>query len=120
MNQNITTNHTATLQEHIYAFIDSKLQFINYQIESTVKSFKVKDSIVADRHLEIAFHHAGRFEEVLRVLEEQSRIKGKLLLMRSKLDSHNAPLLFDLLTGNKFQYYSEKRLSQMLDKVAEE
>jgi len=116
MKNQLTTASDNALVEHVYAFIDSKLQFINYQIETAVKSYEVNDSI-SPVHSLLSLNPTRRFEEVLASIEVHSKTKGKLLLMRSKLGLHNARLSFSLLTDNNYMVYTEKRLDKMLDKV---
>ncbi|MFK7810717.1 MAG: hypothetical protein AB8F74_23110 [Saprospiraceae bacterium] len=119
MKYNLTTESENTLMEHVYAFIDSKLQFINYQIDAAVKTFEVNDSF-SPASFQFPLHSSTtRFENVLASIEMHSKMKGKLLLMRSKLADHNAQLSFDLLTENKYMVYTEKRLISMLDFVEE-
>lgn len=116
MRYQVTTESDSLLIEHVYAFIDSKLQFINYQIDTAVKSFEVNDSVTI-RLPSLPHNSTSRFEKVLASIESHSKTKGKLLLMRSKLGTHNVRLSFDLLTDNKYLVYSEKQLTSMLDEV---
>jgi len=119
MKYQITRKSDSALVEHVYAFIDSKLQFINYQIDTAVKSFEVNDSISPSPLQNLPHNSTTRFEKVLASIESHSKTKGKLLLMRSKLSIHNARLSFSLLTDNKYMIYTEKRLKGMLEKVEE-
>jgi len=119
MKYQVTTESDSLLIEHVYAFIDSKLQFINYQIDSAVKSFEVNDSVSPVRLPSLPHHSTSRFEKVLASIESHSKTKGKLLFMRGKLGTHNAQLSFDLLTDNKYMVYTEKQLKKMLDVVKE-
>ena len=121
MKYHLTTERENTLTEHVYAFIDSKLQFINYQIDAAVRTFEVNDSISPGAiNLPSSCPSTTRFENVLASIEMHSKMKGKLLLMRSKLANHNAQLSFDLLTENKYMLYTEKRLINMLDFMKED
>ena len=116
----ITTAQKAALLEHIYAFIDSKLQFLNYQIDTAVRTFEVDDSTTPFASSTNSNQPSTRFEKVLASIESHSKVKGKLLLIRSKVASHNAQLIFYLLTENKYMVYTEKRLTSMLDQVMTE
>ncbi|MFT4755361.1 MAG: hypothetical protein ACI85Q_002930 [Salibacteraceae bacterium] len=117
MKYQLTTEGDSLLIEHVYAFIDSKLQFINYQIDTAVKSFEVNDSVSPILIPSLPHHSTSLFEKVLGSIESHSKTKGKLLLMRSKLGKHNARLSFDLLTDNRFLVHTEKHLKIMLDIV---
>ncbi len=119
MKYQVTIESDDLLIEHVYAFIDSKLQFINYQIDTAVKSFEVNDSVSPVRLPSLPHNSTSRFEKVLDSIENHSKTKGKLLLMRSKLSTHNARLSFDLLTDNRFLVHTEKHLKIMLDVVKE-
>lgn len=117
MNHHIsTTSDAVVLKEHIYSFIDSKLQFINYQINKQIKSFKVDDSKSVSFQLPENNTYSSRFEDVLERIEVFSKMKSKLLIIRKKLSYHNAQLSFELLTDNKYLKHTEKHLENMLDK----
>jgi hypothetical protein len=117
-NYEITTVQKAALLEHIYACIDSKLQFLNFEIDTAVRSFEVNDSIpFPSSDTPISLYTSSRFEKVLAYIESHSKTKGKLLLIRSKVANHNAQLAFYLLTDNKYTVYTEKILTNMLDQV---
>jgi hypothetical protein len=117
-NYDITTVQKAALLEHIYAFIDSKLQFLNYEIDAAVRTFEVNDSIpFSSTDTSFSPHASNRFEKVLAHIEIHSKTKGKLLLIRSRVANHNAQLAFYLLTDNKYTVYTEKILTNMLDQV---
>ena len=122
MNHYTPTDNLKDLIEHIYGFIDSKLQFIDYQINSVVKSFEVKDSttisLAQRREKEEEenkdFIFSIHFETMIKKIESFSKMKSKLLVIRTNLNSQNAVRSFDLLTDNKYLYYSEKILSHIL------
>ena len=123
-----STDRESVLKEHIYSFIDSKLQFIDYQINTIVKSFDVDDSTSiahqqqkqeeeeANRH----FIFSLRYEKMLKSIEGYTKMKAKLLVIRTKLNKYNAERSFDLLTDNKYMYYSEKLLTNILNKLTSE
>ncbi len=122
------TDEESVLKEHIYSFIDSKLQFIDYQINTIVKSFDVSDSISISRQEQQEkeeeanqdFIFSLRYEKMLKSIEGYTKMKAKLLVIRTKLNKYNAERSFDLLTDNKYMYYSEKLLTNILDKITEE
>jgi len=125
MNHYTPTDNLNHLIEHIYSFIDSKLQFIDYQINSVVKSFEVKDSttisLVQQQEEENKdFIFSLRFEKMIKKIESFSKMKSKLLIIRTHLNSANAVRSFDLLTDSKYLYYSEKHLMHILGQINEE
>jgi len=125
MNHYTPTDNLNDLIEHIYSFIDSKLQFIDYQINSVVKSFEVKDSttisLAQQKEEENKdFIFSLRFEKMIKNIESFSKMKSKLLIIRTHLNSANAVRSFDLLTDSKYLYYSEKHLMHILGQINEE
>lgn len=122
------TDRESVLKEHIYSFIDSKLQFIDYQINTIVKSFDVDDSISLSQQQKNEeeeetnkdFIFSLRYEKMLKSIEGYTKMKAKLLIIRTQLNKYNAERSFDLLTDNKYMYYSEKLLSNILNKIKDE
>jgi len=122
------TDKESLLKEHIYSFVDSKLQFIDYQINTIVKSFDVDDSTSVSHQSEKQeeedenkhFIFSLRYEKMLNSIEGYTKMKAKLLIIRTQLNSYNAERSFDLLTDNKYMYYSEKLLSTILNKITDE
>jgi len=120
-----SSDRESVLKEHIYSFIDSKLQFIDYQINTIVRSFNVDDSINVPQQKDKEeesnkdFIFSLRYEKMLKSIEGYTKMKAKLLIIRTKLNSFNAERSFDLLTDNKYMYYSEKLLSNILSKITE-
>ena len=121
------TDNESVLKEHIYSFIDSKLQFIDYQINTIVKSFDVDDSTSIlhqqqkkEEEENQHFIFSLRYEKMLKSIEGYTKMKAKLLIIRTKLNKYNAERSFDLLTDNKYMYYSEKLLSNILNKITDD
>ncbi len=121
------TDQESVLKEHIYSFIDSKLQFIDYQINTIVKSFDVDDSTSIlhqqqkkEEEENQHFIFSLRYEKMLKSIEGYTKMKAKLLIIRTKLNKYNAERSFDLLTDNKYMYYSEKLLSNILNKITDD
>lgn len=93
------TEQDANLKEAVYAIIDSRIQFIEYEQKNIVDQ------------------HSGlneQLENLIKKIEQFSRSLKLLLLLRSNLKQDNANTILDLLTNSKYLGYSVEHLSQIL------
>ncbi|MEM9823797.1 MAG: hypothetical protein AAF985_22120 [Bacteroidota bacterium] len=91
----------STLKEAVFAIIDSRIQFIEYEQSNLVKQHE--DSPLNER-----------LEKLIRKIEQFSRSLKLLLLLRSHLNLENAKTIFDLLTNGKYLSYSVESLTHLL------
>ncbi len=107
--------------EHLYEIIDTKIQYIDFQtnaLVSTILGYDVQR--VARPEIDISSLNSFNFahnncDSFLTIMEEYSKTKRLLLLMRSMVTTQNHQLVFDLLSNNQFIHYSEKQLSLLLE-----
>lgn len=104
--------------EYLFGIIDSKLQYIDYQLNSEINtSFNIAgynpDSASTtdlDKILPCKYQNKIVFDKIVQF----SKTKRLLLLIRSMLENHNSGIVLELLTDNLFMYYSEKLLIKKL------
>ena len=109
------------LLESVYAIIDSRIQYLEYQNNKLLKSYLGEreqvgreDLLTPDLGTESQFL-VNNFEELLNHLAISSKSVKLLLLLRNYLLKDNAGLILELLTNNKYLKLSEEKLSRMLN-----
>jgi len=95
------TEQQSTLKEAVFAIIDSRIQFIEYE-----------QSNLVNQHEESPLNE--QLEKLIRKIEHFSRSLKLLLLLRSRLNLQNASTILDLLTNGKYLSYSVETLTQAL------
>ncbi|MEM1318637.1 MAG: hypothetical protein AAGG75_00205 [Bacteroidota bacterium] len=107
-----------SLLESVYAIIDSRIQFLEYQNDKLFRSYLKKGEEDADvLHLNLNSGPRSllnNFEDLLGQIAKSSRSVKLLLFLRTHLLTENARLVLDLLTSDKYLNYSEDTLNQML------
>jgi len=115
------TTQKSNLKETVFAIIDSRIQFIEYQQNSLLKDYtqtplaeskSVKEpSIPTDRSL------AGRLDIMIEKIELFSKRLKFLLILRSHLSKENATIILNLLTNNQYLDYSPDHLKETLQTI---
>lgn len=95
------TEQQSTLKEAVFAIIDSRIQFIEYE-----------QSNLVSRHEESPLNE--QLEKLIKKIEHFSRSLKLLLLLRSRLNLDNASTILELLTNGKYLSYSVETLTQAL------
>ncbi len=109
-----------SLLESVYAIIDSRIQFLEYQNDKLFKSYLKKDKkgLGTDvLHLNINSEPRfllNNFESLLGQVSKSSKSVKLLLFLRTHLLKENANKVLDLLTNDKYLNYSEGNLYGML------
>ncbi len=114
------TTPPTPLQDEVLSIIDTKLQFIDYELNS----FLAKQSPLRACEARSSTGSATAFaaapttvdEDVLSMIELSSHKKSILLLLRRLLKEENAKDILNLLGSNRFQYYSNDQIQQYLSK----
>jgi len=106
--------------EHVYGIIDSKLQFLDFQIKKIIKDNL--GSLPKEISNEEAFlpEHLQDLPDdnrILDSLEAYSRNISLLLLMRTTLTYLSAETAFFLLTNDKYMDFDEKQLRTILEEA---
>jgi len=109
------------LLESVYAIIDSRIQYLEYQNNKLFKSYlrkgeqgSAEDMLPPNLGTESQFL-LNDFEELLHHLAISSKSVKLLLLLRNYLLKDNADLILELLTNNNYLKLSEEKLSRLLD-----
>jgi len=106
--------------EHVYGIIDSKIQFMDFQINEMIKTKfgRLPESVLEGLNF-LPDHLASLPEDdrVLAALEAYSRNIGLLLLMRTTLTYVSAETAFYLLSNDKYLDFSEKQLKIILEEA---
>ncbi|MEM1319863.1 MAG: hypothetical protein AAGG75_06370 [Bacteroidota bacterium] len=109
------------LIEQIYGIIDTKIQYIDYQTNRMVNNligFDINDVPEPDQEV-AGFDNADNAhtncDSFLTQLEQHSKTKRLLLLMRSYLSELNARIIFELLSNDQFRQFEEKGLKMHLE-----
>ncbi len=105
------------LIKDLFGIIDTKIQYIEYQTEIVTSSF-VDIGMLSQSSKSLGFGNGQQVEKsimannerILFKLNEFSATVKLLLLLRSHLDSTNAPIIFDLLSDNRFIQLTDKEL----------
>ena len=109
------------LLESVYAIIDSRIQYLEYQNDKLFKSYLRKekrgtqeDILTLDLRTESQFL-LNNFEKLLSHLAISSKSVKLLLLLRNCLLKDNANLILELLTNDTYLKLSEEKLNHLLD-----
>jgi len=105
--------------EHVYGIIDSKIQFMDFQIKEMIKT-KLGKSPHEIMTQEGSLPSPDDFPndyKILDFLEDYSRNISLLLLIRTSLTHLSAETAFHLLTNDKYMYFTESQLRTILEKT---
>ncbi len=124
MNSLTTINlENQPLIEQIYGIIDTKIQYIDYQTNRLVNNligFDINNVPKPDQNVadfdDLDRAHS-RCDSFLTQMEQYSKTKRLLLLMRSYLSEINASIILELLSENRFRKYDDKELKRYLDRM---
>lgn len=106
------------MEEHVYGIIDSKIQFLDFQIKEMIKT-KLGKSSQEFMIQEECFHSPDNLmdDKILDFLEAYSRNISLLLLMRTTLTYLSAETAFHLLTNDKYMDFTENQLRTILEEA---
>ena len=125
---NLKPSDQQELIHHLFGIIDSKIQYIDYQMEIVTSSF-VDLSTLGFHSLRntsngqessVTKSVMANNRRILDKISEYSATTKLLLVLRSHLDTTNAELVLDLLTDNRFTQLTDKELEHQLNKNREE
>ena len=109
------------LLEQVYSILDSRIQFIDYQVNKYFNSCTNCDSSVAFN--EVIYHGPSSTQSLMNNLENllhfTDQLQGDLKLLqilRAWLKEETVQIVLDLLTNNKYLNYSEDKLEHLLKK----
>ena len=105
--------------EHVYGIIDSKIQFMDFQIKEMIKTKLGKlphEIMIQEGHLP-SLDDLPNDNRILDFLEAYSRNISLLLLMRTTLTYLSAETAFHLLTNDKYMDFTEKQLRTVLEEA---
>lgn len=105
--------------EHIYGIIDSKIQFMDFQIKEMIKTKIGKSqhkTMIQEGYLP-SLNDFPNDERILDFLEAYSRNISLLLLMRTTLTYLSAETTFHLLTNDKYMDFTENQLRTFLEEA---
>ena len=121
MNSRTTTMNLALreqpVNEYLYGIIDSKMQYVDYQLNSVINEINMKQNseMLNIEETGADFHPCQvQNQKIFDKIVQFSKTKRLLLLLRSMLDVHNTDVVLELVTDNLFMYYSEKLLIKKL------
>jgi len=106
--------------EHVYGIIDSKLQFLDYQIKETIKNqfgelpneIGERDFLAPNVSCSLDANH-----RLLDMIEAYSKNLRLLLLMRTTLTYLSAETAFYLLTSERYLDFSEEQLTIIMEEA---
>ena len=106
--------------EHVYGIIDSKLQFLDYQIKETIKNqFGELPSEIGERDF-LAPNISSSLDtnhRLLDTIEAYSKNLRLLLLMRTTLTYLSAETAFYLLTSERYLDFTENQLTVIMEEA---
>ena len=106
--------------EHVYGIIDSKLQFLDYQIKETIKNqfgelpneIGERDFLSPNVSTSLDSDH-----KILDTIEAYSKNLRLLLLMRTTLTYLSAETAFYLLTSERYLDFTEDQLTISMEEA---
>ncbi len=107
------------MEEHVYGIIDSKIQFLDFQIKEMIKiklGKSPQEIMVQEEHLP-SIDSFEMDNKILDFLEAYSRNISLLLLMRTTLTYLSAETTFHLLTNDKYMDFTESQLRTVLEEA---
>ena len=106
--------------EHVYGIIDSKLQFLDYQIKQTIENqFGKLPSEIDERNF-LAPNISTSLDSdhrILDTIEAYSKNLRLLLLMRTTLTYLSAETAFYLLTSERYLDFTESQLTVIMEEA---
>jgi len=106
--------------EHVYGIIDSKLQFLDYQIKETIKNqFGELPNEIGERNF-LAPNISSSLDtnhKLLDTIEAYSKNLRLLLLMRTTLTYLSAETAFYLLTSERYLDFTESQLTVIMEEA---
>ena len=117
------TNHSATnpLLEQVYSILDSRIQFIDYQVENYFNTCTNYDTSASLEDL--TYHGPSAKKSLINNFDNLMQFTGQLQddlkllqILRAWLKEETLEIVLDLLTNNKYLNYSEGNLEHLLKK----
>ncbi|MFK7774794.1 MAG: hypothetical protein AB8F94_21825 [Saprospiraceae bacterium] len=107
------------MEEHVYGIIDSKIQFLDFQIKEMIKTKfgKSPHEIMIQEGYFPSHDKIDLDDKILDFLEAYSRNISLLLLMRTTLTYLSAETTFHLLTNDKYMDFTENQLRTILEEA---
>lgn len=107
------------MEEHVYGIIDSKIQFLDFQIKEMIKTKlgKSPQEIMIQEGYLPSDDGTNLDDKILDFLEAYSRNISLLLLMRTSLTYLSAETTFHLLTNDKYLDFTESQLRSVLEEA---
>ncbi len=105
--------------EHVYGIIDSKIQFMDFQIKEMIKTKlgKLPHEIMIQEGFLPSLGDFPHDDKILIFLEAYSRNISLLLLLRTSLTYLSAETAFHLLTNDKYMDFTEEQLRTVLEEA---
>jgi hypothetical protein len=117
----LNSSNTNPLLEQVYSILDSRIQFIDYQVANYFKSCTNCDNSASIENVKYqgpstAKSLMNNFENLLQftgLLQDDLKL---LQILRAWLKEETVQIVLDLLTNNKYLNYSENKLEHLLKK----
>lgn len=120
MNEIVHSN-TNPLLEQVYSILDSRIQFIDYQVLKYFNTCTNCDTSTSNEAL--AYHGPSIKQSLINNLDNLLQYTGQmqedlklLQILRVWLKEETVQIVLELLTNNKYLNYSEDRLEHLLEK----
>ena len=113
MNNSLHYYQGNQLTEHIYAIIDSRIQYLEYRATKSYQSYSEKNESSAST-LNKTRNTISHFEQMLTSISNLNKSLKLLTLLRTRLIEENARMILYLLTNNKYLSHTEEALKRML------
>ena len=109
------------LLEQVYSILDSRIQFIDYQVHTYFNTCTNCDASAPIGAL--AYHGPSTTQSLINNLDSLLRYTGQLQedlkflqILKVWLKEETVQIVLDLLTNNKYLTYSEDKLEHLLEK----
>ena len=116
-----TPSSNDPLIEQVYSILDSRIQFIDYQVHNYFNSCTNCDASASIE--ELTYHGPSTSKTLMNNFDSLLRFTGRLQedlkllqILRAWLKEETVQIVLDLLTNNKYLSYSGDKLEHLLKK----
>lgn len=108
-----------TLLKQTFLILDSKIQYINHQVQNYFEHYTCSSSNAANTSpLTQSTTFVKNLDDILTYVESLQTNLKLLQLLRAWLQEETAPEIYALLSSNTYSDYSEEKLEKILKQKA--
>jgi len=104
---NMATNHRASLASTVFSILDSRIQFLEYQIK-----------VQFDPQNQGSKNHLSAYEQLMNFYNKTCKALKLLQILKVWVRESNAAIILNLLNEDSYLNYSENQLERMVQSRA--